>query len=114
MRRFTSVLTNYVSGKKKTLKYEFALVAFALEAIFLVRLLISSDPAWITAQQGTFSTFTFAVFPFILACIGLQVYQNQQDGSTTTTVSRSTEPGYIDGAPDPSPPSPEVAARSVG
>jgi hypothetical protein len=100
-----SFLTRYVQGKRKTLKYEFAVLVLGVWIIFSVRLLISGDPVWITAQAGNYSTLTWAAFAFIAAAVGLQTWQNTQGPAG------STEPAYEDGALDPREPTAEDTAR---
>jgi hypothetical protein len=78
MKRFTSFLTRYVRGKQRTLKYEFAVAAFAIWVAFTIRLALSGDAAWIMAQSGNYSTLSTTVFAFILAAVGLQAWQNAQ------------------------------------
>lgn len=102
-------LTAYVRGKGKTLKYEFAVAAFAVWVAYTIRIGISGNAEWITAQATVYGTMTTSVFLYIAAAVGLQAWQNQQ-GPTSPS---STDPGYIDGAPEPREPSPEDAARKV-
>lgn len=74
-----SFLTEYVRGKKRTLKYEIAVLVLGVWIIFTIRLLISGDAEWITAQAGNYSTITWAAFAFVAAAVGLQTWQNTQE-----------------------------------
>lgn len=103
-----SILTAYVTGKKRTLKYEFAIVVLGVWVIFTIRLLISRDVAWISAQAGNYSTITWAGFAFVAAAVGLQTWQNNQRGIGGTMVTSQIDDG--EAQPEPSP---EAAARSV-
>lgn len=100
-----SLLTKYVKGKTRTLKYEFAVLVLGMWLIFTVRLLLSGDATWIAAQAGNYSTITWAAFAFIAAAVGLQAWQNTQ-GPTPINAE------YPTGEPE-QPLDPQGAARST-
>jgi hypothetical protein len=81
MRRVAGFLTRYVRGKGKTLKYEFAVAAFAVWVAVTVRLFISTDPAWIAAQGVNYGALTTTVFLYITASVITQVVQNRDGGT---------------------------------
>jgi hypothetical protein len=93
VRRMTSLLTAYVRGKRKTLKYEFAVAAFGVWIAVTIRLFLSGDPEWIAAQGVNYATVTTSVFLFITAAVGIQAWQNTRpDGGDA-----SAAPGYETG-----------------
>lgn len=83
-----SFLTAYVKGKKATLKYEFAIAAFAVWVAYLIRIALSGSPEWIAAQAVPFGTVTTTVWLYIGAVVGVQTWQNMQP---------SGEPSYESG-----------------
>lgn len=106
-----SFLTEYVRGKRRTLKYEIAVLVLGVWIIFTIRLLISGDPVWITAQAGNYSTITWAMFAFVAAAVGLQTWQNTQGPSEAMpqTYPMGPETGDITAEPTG-----EDGARRVG
>jgi hypothetical protein len=93
----TSFLTNYVRSKKKTLKYEFSVLLIGVLIIYLVRVLLSSDPAWIAAQMGVLSVITVPILAFVGGAVGLQAWQNYQSDIPTN------QPSPPEGPPDERP-----------
>ncbi len=110
MRHVTSLLTTYVRGKRKTLKYEFAVAAFAVWIAATLRIFLSLDPTWITAQGVNYATLTSTVFLFITAAVGIQAWQNTQPESGTTTTTTTQSAGYETGDIEHEP-TPEERAR---
>jgi hypothetical protein len=105
-----SLLTAYVRGKKRTLKYEFAVLQLGMLLFYEVRILISSDPAWILAQQGVLGVMIVPSLAFVAAAVGLQSWENRQFGDVPggTVITSQID----DGEQVPAP-SPESSARSV-
>lgn len=81
MFKFTSILSTYAAGKRKTLKYEFAMGAFAVWVAYTIRLGLANDAAWITAQSVVYGPLTSTVFLYITGVVGIQTWQNIQDAS---------------------------------
>lgn len=103
-----SFLTAYVRGKKRTLKYEFAIAAFGVWVAYVTRIAVSGSPEWIAAQAVPFGTVTTTVWLYIGAAVGLQSWENRQPGDATVVTSQ-----IEDGEPEAPPATPESAARSV-
>lgn len=101
-----SFLTAYVRGKKRTLKYEFAVLLLGVLVIYIVRVALSNDPAWIVAQTGVLSVIVFPILTFVSAVVGLQLWENRQPGGTVIT--GQLEDGEV--APEDDP---QRAARGV-
>jgi hypothetical protein len=86
-----SFLTEYVRGKKRTLKYEFAVLLLGVLIIYIVRILLSSDPAWIAAQQGVLGIITVPILTFVGAVVGLQIWQNREESGPGIRERRSAD-----------------------
>jgi hypothetical protein len=97
-----SLLSRYARSKRKTLKYEFAIAAFAIWVAATVRLFLSSDPAWIAAQGANYATMSSTVFLFITAAVGLQAWQNTRPEDETAALGAPV-PDFETGEATPEP-----------
>ena len=105
-----SFLTAYVRAKRKTLKYEFAVAAFAVWVAVTIRLFLSGNAEWIAAQGVNYATITTSVFLFITAAVGIQAWQNTRpDGGDGSVL-----PDYENGSAPTRELSPEDRMRGVG
>jgi hypothetical protein len=81
-----SLLSRYARSKRKTLKYEFAIAAFAIWVAATVRLFLSSDPEWVIAQGVNYGTLTTTVWLYITAAVGIQAWQNTRPEDETAAL----------------------------
>lgn len=93
-----------------TLKREFAVAAFTVWFGISLRLFASGDAEWIAAQGVNYGTLTSAVWLFITASVGIQAWQNQQDGPPA---ARPTAPDFETGD-QPRELTPEERLRNAG
>lgn len=71
-------LIRFFSNRVATLKREFAVAAFCVWLGITIRVFLSGDAAWISAQGVNYATITSTVWLYITAAVGLQVWENRE------------------------------------